>query len=193
MGMHLGLIAARTTVSDFLNAFSAAWPAYDVVAANDALVGGDALWAWKEQQEKPTAATGRSSDDPGREVYLFWQDGPWALMADDRYLLASDEEGLQRLSASLGIMPSFVVENAAGCAAFMRFDDGALQRRIEYMDGDLSTFGEPCAEVAGLDLSRFHMQEVEALAAALGMTALGVIPEGVAGRALCVVNGADRR
>ena len=114
MGMHIGLVAARTTVAQLRDAFSRAWTNFEIITSDDNLPDADAMWAWKEVHEQFVSAKDWTKDNPGREVYAFWQDGPWAVMMDPTYVLASDEKGLKVLSSQLGTVVSFVVETAGG-------------------------------------------------------------------------------
>src|SRR3990172_1007268 len=128
MGMHIGLVAAKTSVARLRKAFSRAWPRFEIVASEENLPDANAMWAWKESQEQFVSAADWTKDNPGREVYVFWQDGPWAIMMDESYTLASDEEGLRILSTQIGTVLSFVVETAAGSAEFSCFANGPLLR-----------------------------------------------------------------
>src|SRR5262245_5187292 len=109
MGMHIGLVCARTTVSQFREAFCRTWPRFELVDTVANLPDMDAGWAWKEGHEKFISAAEWTKENPGREVYLFWQDGPWAIMMDSSYTLASDEDGLSILSSQFGMVLSFIV------------------------------------------------------------------------------------
>jgi hypothetical protein len=124
-------------------------------------------------------------------VFAFWQDGHWASMMDESYTLASDEEGLARLSELLGRVVAFVVETAGGCAEFWCFESGSLRRHIWNHDGDVLLVGEPLAEEAGIDPSRYYMDETEALWKVFGLTPY--VDEGTPRqyRAICVVDRTD--
>ena len=191
MGMHIGLVAVRTSVAQFREAFSRAWPQLEIVASDDFLPDANAMWAWKEAQEKFVSAADWSEDDPGREVYMFWQDGPWAVMADHSYVLASDDKGLKNLSTLHGTVLSFVVETAGGCAAFACFENGRLRRKITNNDADISTEGEPLPEETGIDVSGYYMDETEALWRALGLSRYDEMPTSVGCQAICVIDRTD--
>src|ERR1022692_3234048 len=162
MGMHIGLIAAKASVAQFRMAFSHAWTKFEIVASNDNFHDANALWAWKKSHEQFVSAAKWTKDDPGREVYAFWRDGPWAIMTDESYTLASDEESLKILSDALGTVLSFVVETAGGCAFFWCFENGKLRRKISNADADITTEGDCLPQEAGIDISNYYMEETEA-------------------------------
>jgi hypothetical protein len=121
------------------------------------------MWGWKESHEKFVSAAQWTKDNPGKDVYVFWQDGPWAIMMDPSYVLASDEENLKTLSNDVGIVASFVVESAGASAFFWYFENGSLRRRISNNGADVSTTGEAIPEERGIDISNYYMDETEAL------------------------------
>lgn len=56
MGMHLGLIAVRASVSEFRTAFSDTWPQLEVSASADRFGGADDVRAWKAANERFVSA-----------------------------------------------------------------------------------------------------------------------------------------
>jgi hypothetical protein len=191
MGMHIGLVAAKTSVAQFREVFSRTWTKFETVAYDDKLPDANAMWAWKASHEKFVSAADWTKDNPGREVYVFWQDGPWAIMMDPSYTLASDEEGLKNLSTLIGTVVSFVVETAGGCAFFWCFEDGSLRRKIIDNDTDVSTEGKPLPEEAGIDTSNYDEVGAESLWKAFGISSYEDMPTSVGCQAICVIDRTD--
>jgi len=189
--MHIGLVAAKTSVARLRKAFSRAWPRFEIVASEENLPDANAMWAWKESQEQFVSAADWTKDNPGREVYVFWQDGPWAIMMDESYTLASDEEGLRILSTQIGTVLSFVVETAAGSAEFSCFENGQLRRKISNNDAGTSTEGEPLPQETGIDTSNYYMDESQALWNAFGLSPYDEMPTLAGGQAICVIDRTD--
>ena len=52
MGMHIGLVAVRGSVSEFMNAFAEVWPKFEIVATKDGFANEDEIWAWKGANER---------------------------------------------------------------------------------------------------------------------------------------------
>jgi hypothetical protein len=191
MGMHIGLVAVKAPVAQFRAAFSRTWTKFEIVAVAETLQDANAMWAWKESHEQVVSAADWSEENPGKEVYVFWQDGAWGVMMDSSYTLASDEEALKDLSTQLGTVVSFIVETAGGCADFWCFVNGSLRRNICNDGTAVSTQGEPLPEEAGIDVSHYYMEESEALWKALGLSPYEQMPTSVSCQALCVVDRTD--
>lgn len=189
--MHIGLVAAKASVAEFRDAFSDAWPQLEVVASEQNLADPNAMWAWKDSQEQFVSAADWTKDNPGREVYCFWQDGSWAVMLDSSYALASDEEALKVLSAKLGTVLSFVVETAGGCAFFGCYENGKLRRQINNNDGDISIDGQPLPEENGIDVNNYYMDETEALWKAFGFSRYEEMPTSQGCQTICVIDQTD--
>jgi hypothetical protein len=109
-------------------------------------------------------------------------------MDDPSYVFAMDEPALQRLSAEFGVVISFVVESAAGCAYFLCFENGSLRRKISYSDEDWSCQGEPLPEEAGIDVDKFYMDETEALWKAFCISPYDMMKNSTKCQAICVVD-----
>ncbi|MBL8814566.1 MAG: hypothetical protein JNL58_00955 [Planctomyces sp.] len=169
MGMHLGLIAAKTSIAKLKAAFLSACPQLDLVATKEDFVNADEMWAWKDANEEFVTAADWDAGKPGKSVYMFWQDGAWALLLDSEYTRSSDEEALHALSSKLGIVLSFVVESAGGCAFFWCFENGSPRRKIFNSDGEMTIDGEPLTEESGIDANRYYMDETEMLWHAFGI------------------------
>jgi hypothetical protein len=101
MGMHFGLIAARAPLPQFISSFSEVWPQLEVAASADKFPDADAIWSWKSANERFVSGANWSLENPGSEVYVMCQDGPWTVLMDSTYVLASDESALKKLSESL--------------------------------------------------------------------------------------------
>lgn len=186
MGIHIAFIAATATRAQLRQAFSATWPTFAVVASEDVFLDADAVRQWREVQEAAGALRSRRG-----EVLVFRQHGRWATIEDPSYAFAEDEEGVRKLSATLGTrVVAFVVETAGGCASFCCFDDGKLRRNIFENDAPVETDGEPLPEEAGLAADRFYMDEVEALWNALGLKPNEWLATSVDCEAICVIGGA---
>jgi hypothetical protein len=170
MGMHFGLIAAKTSLSEFRAAFAETWPELEVAASADRFGNASELWSWKSSNERFVSARDWTKEDPGVEVYVFCQDGPWAVLMDFSYVLASDQEALQRLSARCGKVLSFIVETAAGCAYFWSYESGQLRRMIQNDDGELTSSGDSLPEEEGISAKTYYMAETEQLMRAFGLS-----------------------
>lgn len=189
MGIHIGLIAAKVPVAKLREAVLRTWNEYEVIASED-VSSDDALWAWKEAHEVFVSAAEWSPTNRGTTIFAFRQDGPWAIMMDWSYVLASDEEKLPALSGQLGTVLSLVIETAGGSAYFSCSEDGRLRRMINNSDGEMFFKGEPLAEEAGLNVERFYIEESEALWKAFGLSP----PEAEATQgiqAICVADHTD--
>src|SRR6266496_1844775 len=130
MGMHTGMIAAKVPVSRLRDELLQLYPQYELVASEENLSDWDAVWVWQKAHEQFVSAADWAPSNPGKSVYIFWQDGPWAIMNDPSYIHAADPEKLCTLSASAGLVLSLVVESAGGCAMFCCFENGKLRRWI---------------------------------------------------------------
>lgn len=162
MGMHLAYVATKAPVSRLRESFFRTWPKFETVAVADGFPNAESVWAWKSSHEKIVFAAEWTKENPGQEVYVFWQDGSWAVMMDHSYTLASDQNGLSRLSSEFGTVISFVVESAGASAFFWYFKNGDLRRSISNDGNDISTTGEAITEEAGIDISNYYMDETEA-------------------------------
>jgi len=191
MGMHIGLVATEGSVAKFRDAFSKTWTKFEIVDAIDNLPDANAMWAWKESNEKFVSAANWTKDNPGKEVFLFWQDGPWAVMMDPSYTLASDEDGLKHLSTLVDKVLSFIVETAGGCAEFSCFENGCLVRKISHYDAGVSTEGKPLPEETGIVVSNYYMEETEALLKAFGLSIYEEMPGSEGCQAICVIDRTD--
>jgi hypothetical protein len=176
MGMHFGLLAAKAPLSQFRNYFSEVWPQLEIAASADRFSDADAIWSWKSAHEEFVPAANWSKEGPGAEVYVFCQDGPWAVLMDFSYVLAGDEDALEKLSAQFGTVVSFVVETAGGCAYFWCYESGQLRRMIQSVDGEIASSGTPLPEESGIDGRHYYMDETEKLMRALGFSAVEELP-----------------
>jgi len=191
MGMHIGLVAAKGSVAQFRDAFSIVWPQLEIVASAENFPDPNAMWQWKESHEEFVSAADWTKDNASRQVYCFWQDGPWAVLLDESYLLSSDEEALKVLSSKVGTVLTFVVETAGGCAFFACYENGTLRREISYNDGEVSTDGEPLPEETGINVNHYYMNETEALWNAFGFSRYDEMPTSEECQAICVVDHTD--
>ena len=171
MGMHFGIVAVRTDVAQLIDAFATTWPSLEP-KTSATLAGLDALWAWMDANAHRVSAGAWSPDNPGTEVFGFWQDSAWAVMLDPSYVQASDSKAMAALSERFGLVLSFVIETTGGCAFFSAFDQGKQLRSIVSIDGELNTVGERLAEEAGLPDSTYYMDETEKLQLAFGIMPL---------------------
>lgn len=176
MGMHFGLIAAKTSLLEFRAAFGEIWPALEVVTSADRFSNADELWSWKESNERFVSARDWTKENPGVEVYFLCQDGPWAVLMEFSYVLASDQKALQQLSARFGQALSFIVETAGGCAYFWSYESGQLRRMIQNIDGDLTSSGASLPQEEGLAANTYYMAETEGLMRAFGLSSPEDLP-----------------
>ncbi len=191
MGMHVGLIAAKVPVAQLREEFLRQYPAYELVASNEQLSTWGAAWEWKKQHEHFVSAAAWNADNPGKSAYIFWQDGPWALMSDPSYTHAGDEAKLSRLSDTVGTVLSLVVETAGGCAMFGYYQDGERRRWINYSDGESNLTGEPLPEEVGIDVAHFYMDEAEVIWKAFGLSTLEDPEIGTSWQAISVIDRTD--
>lgn len=171
--------------------FGAAWTNLEVVASDEALQDANAMWEWKESHEQFVSAAEASEDNPEREVYLFWQDGPWAVMLDESYTRASDEEALKHLSKEIGTVLSFVIETTGGSVSFYCFQDAQMRRSIHHSDGEVTAEGQPLPEEGSIDTQGFYVDEIEALWRAFGISAYDEMPTSEGCQAICVIDHTD--
>ena len=188
--MHFGLIAVKADVKQLAEAFPLTWPQYEVTAAAS-FHGLEQLWRWHQSNERSVSAKHWSKENPGVEVFEFWQDGPWAVMMDSSYVQASDENALAALSIRFGRVLSFVIETSGGCAYFWCFKEGELLRSIQYSDGNLDTRGEPMDEESGMRPESFYMEETEELQKRFGITPPEQLAEARQCEALAVIDRTD--
>ncbi|QDU74144.1 hypothetical protein Pan97_11490 [Bremerella volcania] len=191
MGMHIGLIVAETSVEALKDAFLAQCPHLEVVATKDDFGSIDDVWAWREANSQFVSAADWSKDNPGKTVYLFWQDLTWAMLLDSEYVYASDGDLLARLSQQFNRTLSFVVESAGGCASFWCYDNGTQLRQINYFDGEVELAGQPLAEEEGIDVNNYYMDETEALWRAFGIDPVKCLQSSKECLAISVIDRTD--
>jgi len=168
--MHFGLIAAKVPLSEFRSAFSATWPQLEVAASADGFDNADDIWSWKSAHERFVSARNWTKENPGSEVYIFCQDGPWAVLMDFNYVLAADQKALQHLSTRFGSVLSFIVETAGGCAYFWSYESGQMRRAIQNIDGELKSSGVSLPQEEGIDVGSYYMEETGQLMRAFGLS-----------------------
>jgi hypothetical protein len=192
MGMHVGLIAVRANAHDFRAVFPDIWEKYEVVSSADELSGYDAMLRWKQANEHFVSVRNWSLENPGKEVYVFFQDGPWAvMMSESDYVLICDEEALSRLSSQFGLALSFTVESASACAFFWCFEGGVFRRSI-LNDGETTDAqGKPLIEEANIDIENYYMRETEELMAAFGLSNIRSSLDSAIYRAVSVIDRSD--
>jgi hypothetical protein len=173
MGMHFAVVAVPAGLEEFRRAFAATWPNHEPGRTRTGFTNYQDVWDWSEENKNVVYANDWSLKNPGSEVYLFYQDGPWAVMVDPSYVLASDEQGLSSLSSRFGKTLSIVIETTGGCANFDYYEQGVARRSVQYMDGEMKSEGERLPEERGLDKNTFYMNEVEQLMTAFGLSQIG--------------------
>lgn len=172
MGMDIGLVAVRGSVSEFIDAFAEVWPKLEIVVRKDGFASEDEIWAWKDAKERFVSSADWTKGDPGQEVYVICQDGQWAVLMDFSFVVATDERSLGQLSERFGSAISFVVQTTSGCAFFWNYESGELKRSIQNVDGEAELAGEPLAQEAGIDIQNYYMNETEQLMQAFGLSKL---------------------
>jgi hypothetical protein len=191
MGMHLAFVAARTNVAHLREAFLRAWPQYELAATAGHLENANAMEAWKDLHQQEVMVADWSRDNPGRMVFMFWRDGSWATFMDEEYTHATDHDALKRLSAEVGTVMAVVVESASGSAHFSYCENGQLRRAIDNSDTDVTTDGEPLLQESGIDISKYYMDESEALWLAFGLSPFDALPTSHDCQAICVIDRTD--
>lgn len=172
MGMHLGLIAVKTSAENLKSLLLSHCPHLELVDSKSDFASIEEVWQWKDDKTEFVSAADWSLENPGKSVYLIWQDGDWALFFDSEYVLSSNNDLLSGLSKQLDQSLSFVVESAGGCAFFTCFENGTLRRKITYFDDNAELEGEPLPEEEGIDVDNYYMDETEALWKAFGINAV---------------------
>ncbi|MCH8243217.1 MAG: hypothetical protein IH897_11495, partial [Planctomycetes bacterium] len=178
-------------VSRLREAFLHMRPEFEVIASEDHLPDANAAWAWKDAHEQFVSSGDWSKSNPGKTVFVFWQDGPWAILMDMSYVMPSDEEKLTVLSGQVGTVLSLIVETTSGCTFFCCFENGRLRRMIDYAEGEVTTKGDPLPEEAGIDVDSFYMDESEALCKAFGLSSFDGMPGTQDLQAISVVDRTD--
>jgi hypothetical protein len=191
MGMHIGLVAAKTSVARLRDAFLRAWPNYQLAESADHLGNPQEAQAWQKAHARRVTAAQWSADNLEKMAFIFWQDGPWAAFMDESYVLGMDEPALAQLSAELGTVITFTVETAGGCAFFRCFENGQLRRSIDNSDGEMSSQGDPLPQEAGIDTGKYYMQETEQLASAFGLVPFDQMPTSADLQAISVIDRTD--
>jgi len=191
MGMHFGLIAAKANLSEFRAAFSETWPALEVAASADGFSNADEIWSWKSANERFVSAREWTKQYPGSEVFNFCQDGSWAVLMDFRYVLAADEEALEKLSTRFGSVLSFIVETAGGCAYFQSYESGKMRRAIENLDGEMNSSGVSLPQEEGIDVGSYYMDETEQLMRAFGLSMPEDLPVVATAVAIATIDRTD--
>ncbi|HWA28166.1 MAG TPA: hypothetical protein VG734_21120 [Lacunisphaera sp.] len=189
--MHFGLIAVKASVSEFRAAFPETWPGLQIAASADGFRNADEIWSWKDANERFVSAANWTKENPGSEVHVLCQDGPWAVLMDFNYVLAGDEKALQHLSARFGTALSFIVETSGGCAFFWCYESGRLRRMINGQDGEVTSSGERLAQEAELPADRYYMDETEQLMRAMGLSRPDELPVVPTAIALAVIDRTD--
>jgi len=191
MGMHIGVVAVRASVSEFIGAFAAVWPKLEIVATKDGFASEDDIWAWKVANERFVSAADWTKADPGREVYLICQDGQWAVLMDFSYVLATDTRALGQLSERFGSSLSFVAQTTSGCAFFWNYESGELKRSIQSVDGEAELAGEALTQEAGIDIQHYYMDETVQLMQAFGLSNLEELLVPATTIAIATTDGTD--
>jgi hypothetical protein len=169
MGMHIGLVAVKTSLDNLRRAFELAWPELEITEEQRGFADAAALEAWQQARTNAVAGDDWSLSNPGSEVYLLCEQSGWAFLLDHTYTLASDSSGLESISKSCKEAFGFVVESAGGTAFFNCAREGQIVRSIASVDGDVEAAGVSLPEEAGIDSSQFFMDETEQLMSALGI------------------------
>jgi hypothetical protein len=191
MGMHFGLIAAKVPLSQFRAAFSQTWPEMEVAASADGFGNADDIWSWKSANERFVSARNWTKENPGSEVYIFCQDGSWAVLMDFSYVLAADQEALEQLSTRFGSVLSFIVETAGGCAYFWSYESGKMRRMIQNIDGKLTSSGARLPQEEGIDVGSYYMEETERLMQAFGLSRPEDLPVASTAVAIAAIDRTD--
>lgn len=191
MGMHFGLIAAETSVEKLLVAFEEAWPQLEIIASQRNFADEAALHTWTAAHDQPPGSCEWSKENPGRSVYVIYQEGRWAVIFDPNFALAFDMDNLKSVSRTLGRVLSFVIQTTSGSAHFTCFDDGSVHRSIRHEDGETIVEGEPLPEEDGIDIAQYYMSETDSLMQAFGLTLLDTFPDNRIYSAICVVDHTD--
>lgn len=172
----MGMVAVRGDAEELIDAFTDAWPTFEP-KIRATMVGAGTLWNWIKDNERAVYGNAWSPDNPGTSAYGFWQDGEWAVMLDPDFVQAGDQPGLSRLSERFGLVLSFIVETAGGCAFFNAFERGRLLRSIDWNDGKFASQGDPLSQEAGLPAERYYVDETEQLQANFGITPIDRLSE----------------
>ena len=173
--MHFGIVAVKVDVARLVEAFSSAWPEFEL-KLSEQMTGVGTVAEWLQRHEHVVCTKAWSPDNLPVTTFGFWQDGEWAVMLDPGYVQASDEVALARISADLGRVLSFVIETAGGVAAFHAFEHGRLAWCIETLEGHVREQGERPPEAAGLPDDHFYMDAIEQLQRAYGLRPLEDVP-----------------
>lgn len=176
MGMHFGLVAIKGSAKDLVAIIPEAWPSWEVSSKADGFASAEDIEAWVKQKERFVPAARWTKEDPGVQCVLACEQGPWALLVDRSYTLASDQSALTRLSQIKGTVLSFVVESAGGSAFFWRCESGEIRRSILNTGEDVQSTGSPLPEEAGIDVERYYMAETVSLMKAYGLPSPGELP-----------------
>lgn len=169
MGMHFGILAVPAKLAELRAVFGDTWPNHEPGRTRSGFASQHELWEWVEANQKFVSSRDWRPDNPGSEVYLFYEDGPWAVMFDRGYVLCTDGGALASLSARFGKALSIVIETTGGTASFEYYEKGASRRSVHYVDGDMRTDGDRLPEERGLAEDTFYMDEVEQLMQAFGL------------------------
>lgn len=191
MGMHFGLVAIRGTVSNFKTSFPKVWPKFEITASAEGFADAEAVWSWMKAHEHFVSAAAWTKDNPGSQCAYVCQFGPWTVFMDPSYVLASDEKALKQLSELHGIVLSFIIETAGGCAYFWCYESGQLRRAIFNGGEEVRFEGNPLPEESDLDARFYYMQETEALMRAFGLPALEALPVPAETTALALTDRTD--
>lgn len=175
MGVHFGIVAVKAQVGQLLAACATCWPRLEPTARVP-LTGLVALHDWMRATQRHVTAAALSVDSPGIDTFGFWQDGEWAVMLDLSYVQASDRRALALLSERFGLALSFVIETSGGCAFFDAFAQGRQVRRIQSIDGAVTSHGERLAQETGLPAASYYVDETEQLQRAFGLTLFEQLP-----------------
>jgi hypothetical protein len=168
--MHVALVAARTTVSELRRVFVEAFPRLKVIESAE-FTTAEELQEWIKAHERLVSGARARPEDRGTTLIAFWQDGPWAVLADRSYVLAAGDDRLASLSTRFRVL-SFLVESAGGTAYFACFEQGRCRRSILNVDGAVIVEGHPLPEEADIDVGAYYMEESHSLACAFGLSSL---------------------
>lgn len=191
MGMHFGLVAIKGSVADFIKDIPLIWPKFEIAASEDRFSNVEAVWLWMKEHKRFVSAASWTKENPGTECVFITQFGPWAIFMDPSYVHTSDEKALKQLSDMNGLVLSFAIETAGGCAYFWCYDSGQLKRSILNTGDEVLIEGSPLAEESGLNVEGFYMDETQALMNAFGLPSIQELPIPAATTAIALTDHTD--
>jgi hypothetical protein len=157
----MGRVAARTDIDSLERVLRGADPALVFSATTRTLRGRPSAEDWLAAQ---------TTSDNNLYSLPLWQDGDWAVVVDDDFLINTSEPALEALSLAFGHVLGVFLDESGESIEFVSYRQGAIERHINQGDGELLVQGEPLANEAGIPFDSLYHGGAERLWRSFGLS-----------------------